>query len=87
MRQKLTRTWFWRSDDPVTPPKTAEWVVGQMERYVPMNVNFMLNLSPNLQGKLDENLIREFERIGELVHFPSALEDLPSKWVVRKTTR
>lgn len=29
-----------------------------------MNVNFILNLSPNAEGRLDENLVREFGRIG-----------------------
>lgn len=75
--QKLTRTWFWRSDDPVTPPMIAEWAVEQMERYFPMNVNFMMNLSPNTKGKLDENLMREFERIGNMVHFPEELKSSP----------
>ena len=83
--QKLTRTWFWRSDDPVTPPMTAEWAVAQMERYFPMNVNFMMNLSPDTRGKLDGNLIREFERIGNMVHFPEELEKLPANWMVRKS--
>ena len=63
---------------------TAEWAVAQMERYFPMNVNFMMNLSPDTRGKLDGNLIREFERIGNMVHFPEELEKLPANWMVRK---
>lgn len=81
--QKLTRTWFWRSDDPVTPPQTAEWAVAQMNRYFPMNVNFMMNLSPGTSGRLDANLVREFERIGPMVQFPAALRELPKNWAVR----
>lgn len=42
-----------------------------------MNVNFMMNLSPNTKGKLDENLMREFERIGNMVHFPEELKNSP----------
>ena len=49
-----------------------------------MNVNFMMNLSPDTRGKLDGNLIREFERIGNMVHFPEELEKLPANWMVRK---
>lgn len=83
--QKLTRTWFWRSDDPVTPPMSAEWAIEQMHRYFPMNVNFMLNLSPNTQGKLDDNLVQEFSRIGAMLSFPGALEELPPHWAIRSS--
>ncbi len=82
--QKLTRTWFWRSDDPVTPPMTAEWAIQQMDRYFPMNVNFMMNLSPNTKGKVDDNLAQEFARSGTIVRVPGELKELPKNWAVRK---
>ena len=64
----------------------AEWAAAQMARYFPMNVNFMLNLSPNPRGKLDENLMREFARIGAMVRFPAELKEIPPRWMVRETT-
>ena len=81
---KLTKTWFWRETDPTAAVTSAEWAIEKMKTYFPMNVNFMLNLSPNLQGQLDENLIKQFQKIGQLVEFPEPLEKLPPNWLKRK---
>ncbi len=82
---KLTKTWFWRSDDPQSKLASAEWAVGKMNRYFPMNVNFMLNISPNTKGKIDENLKEEFEKIGKMIKLPQSLsqEGLPKGWKTR----
>ena len=77
---KLTRTWFWRHDDPKTPCTDANWAIEKMNEYFPINVNFMLNLSPNTNGRIDENLKNEFEKIGKNVAFPAKLTDIPSSW-------
>ena len=81
---KLTRTWFWRHDDPVTPCTEAAWAIGKMKEYFPINVNFMLNLSPNVKGKIDDNLKREFARIGERVALPDELMEEPKNWLKRE---
>ena len=39
--------------NPDTTPAPASWGIQKMQQYFPMNVNFMLNLSPNEKGKLD----------------------------------
>lgn len=84
---KLTGAWFWRQDDPVTAPTPASWAVEKMGQYFPMNINFMLNLSPDPTGRLDENLVREFARIGEMVSLPEPLKELPRGWLVRGAGR
>ncbi len=84
---KLTGAWFWRKDDPVTPPTPASWAIEKMWQYFPMNINFMLNLSPDPSGRLDENLVREFAAIGEAVSLPKPLEKLPEGWLVREEDR
>lgn len=80
---KLTRTWFWRADDPVTAPTSPQWAIDKMKHYFPMNVNFMLNISPNIKGKMDENLRTAFEEIGKYMTLPEPLEELPEGWCVR----
>lgn len=62
--QKLTRSWFWRADDGETETAPAEWALEQMERYFPIDVNFILNLSPNIHGKIDDNLATEYAKLG-----------------------
>lgn len=81
---KLTGTWFWRSTDPATPPTGADWAIEKMNGYFPMNVNFMLNLSPNTQGLVDDNLAAEFAKIGEKVLLPQPLEGCPEGWLTRE---
>lgn len=80
---KLTRTWFWRSDDPTTGPTAPEWAIEKMKYYFPMNVNFMLNISPNIKGKMDKNLRDAFMQIGNSVRLPETLETIPQDWIVR----
>jgi len=81
--QKLTGTWMWRATDPETPVRSAEWAVERTERYFPMNVNFMLNISPNKDGGVDDNLAAEFARIGELIRLPEPLDEIPEGWLIR----
>lgn len=80
---KLTRTWYWRHDDPVTEVKDASWALQKMEEYFPMNVNFIMNLSPNTTGKVDDNLAAEFAKIGEQVSLPAPLDEVPDEWLRR----
>lgn len=80
---KLTDVWFWRTTDPEAELKDADWAMKKMEEYFPMNVSFMLNLSPNTKGKLDENLKTVFAEIGKKVNFPAPLEEIPEKWLKR----
>lgn len=78
--QKLTRTWFHRADDGVTPVGTADWVRGMMERYFPMNIALLLNLSPRPDGSLEQNQIDEFAKIGENLTLPEPIETIPDGW-------
>ena len=77
---KLTDAWFWREDDPCTQPASAQWAVQKAEEYFPMNINFMLNISPNPEGRVDQNLAGRFQEIGEQIHFPAPLGEIPQGW-------
>lgn len=83
--QKLTPTWFWRQKDTETPTQTAEWAKEKIERYLPMNVNFILNLSPNTLGRLDENLVQTFNEIGNDLTLPAPINELPEGWLRRNS--
>ncbi len=63
----LTSAWFWKYSDPNAKLRSAEWAV--REKLIPMNrqgVVFMLNVSPNQQGRIDSNVAEVFRQIGEL---------------------
>ena len=81
---KLTAGWFWRDKDPESTLMSAAWALEKMKTYFPMNVAFMLNLSPNTQGLVDENLVNEFEKIGKEFSMPDMLQEIPEGWLKRK---
>ena len=66
-----------------TAPKSAEWVWKKASGYFPSNINFMLNISPDETGKVDENLIAAFEAVGKGMTFPAPLTELPDGWLTR----
>lgn len=80
---KLTETWFHRDEDAATPTKTADWAVEKAHAYFEKNVNFMLNISPDENGCVDQNLIDAFEEIGKKIRFPEPLTELPKGWLKR----
>lgn len=80
---KLTGTWFWRKEDPVTEPAGAKWALRKMQEYFPKNINFMLNISPNPAGKVDANLAEAFKAVGESLVLPPPLTQLPEGWLER----
>ena len=82
--QKLTRTWFWRETDPDTAPASAEWAAELMESCFEKNASFLLNLSPDVHGRIDGNLAAEFARFGRLAKLPTPLTEPPEGWMVRK---
>ena len=80
---KLTKTWFWRKTDPDSVLTPVRWVIEKAETYFPMNINLMLNLSPNTDGRIDQNLIERFEEIGKQLHMPAPIENIPAGWKMR----
>ncbi len=80
---KLTRTWFWRSTDPDAVLADARWVQEKTENYFPMNCSFMLNLSPNPHGRIDQNQADAFAEIGKTIVLPPPLTTLPEGWLRR----
>lgn len=67
----INRNWFWKEHFPTSPVKSAEFIVN--ENLIPLNeshCNFILNVAPNRDGLVDENVVAEFKKIGELWQNP-----------------
>lgn len=82
--QKLTGTWYWRQKDAVTPPRSCDYALGLMDELFPINVNLMLNLTPNTDGRIDDNLAAEYAKMGSKLNIPMPLEEIPERWLERK---
>lgn len=62
----LQSAWFWKKGFPEEPLKPVDQIV--KEWLVPFNeahCNLILNVAPNPQGKLDANVVRRLEEIGQ----------------------
>lgn len=74
----INQNWFWKTSFPSTPVKKAEDLVNT--NIVPMNkafCNFILNVAPNRDGLIDENVITELKEIGKLYKKPERFPKLP----------
>ncbi len=63
----LNSSWFWKTDFPVTDVKSPEWIVN--ENLIPFNkayCTFILNVSPNTDGLVDDNACKALKEIGRL---------------------
>ena len=62
----VNKHWFWKSDFPTTPVKTAATIVDS--NVIPLNrayCNFILNVAPNRAGLIDDNAVALLKEIGQ----------------------
>jgi len=79
----INDAWFWKASFPTSPVKDPEKLVN--ENIIPLNkafCNFILNVSPNRDGLIDDNAVAALEKIGQLwkpqTTFPQlSLSDAP----------
>lgn len=63
----INGSWFWKLDDPTTPVKDPAKLVN--DYLIPLNkvdCNFILNVSPNRDGLIDDNALAALKQIGNL---------------------
>ncbi|MBC6111541.1 alpha-L-fucosidase [Pedobacter fastidiosus] len=61
----INTAWFWKTDFPTTPVKSADVLVNNMIK--PLNqayCNFILNVAPNRDGLIDDNALATLKEIG-----------------------
>lgn len=61
----INTAWFWKTDFPTVPTKTADVLVNNM--ITPLNeayCNFILNVAPNRDGLIDDNALATLKEIG-----------------------
>lgn len=80
---KLTGSWFWRTEDGRSAPAGVPWVQEKLAEYFRKNCAFMLNLSPDIHGRVEQNLADAFGEIGKSIQLPAPLDELPSGWMRR----
>lgn len=81
--QKLTGAWMWRQVDKTTLTGDAKFALDWIKKCTAHNVNFILNISPNSDGTVDDILAAEFAKIGEQLILPEPIEEIPKGWLER----
>jgi alpha-L-fucosidase len=74
----INKYWFWKPSFPTTPVKKADDLVNK--NLIPFNqvyCNFILNVAPNREGLIDDNVIAELKEIGKIYKKPTTLPTLP----------
>ena len=61
---ELEQGWFWKEG---ARPKTARQVVDLLKRVNSRQSNFLLNVGPNKQGRLEEASVKVLAEIGKLL--------------------
>ena len=75
----INQYWFWKSSFPKTPVKKADDLVNK--NLIPFNksyCNFILNVAPNRDGLIDDNVITTLKEIGKLYKKPASAPTLPA---------
>jgi len=75
----INKYWFWKPSFPSAPVKNAGDLVNN--NLIPFNkayCNFILNVAPNRDGLIDENVISTLKEIGKLYKAPENHPELPA---------
>jgi len=74
----LQRTWFWKESFPTDSLRTAgDMVYKNIVPYGEAHCNFMLNVAPNRDGRMDDNAVEVLRKIGRLWNATGHVEDIP----------
>ncbi|HTE25050.1 alpha-L-fucosidase [Flavitalea sp.] len=75
----INGSWFWKTDFPDKPVKDPARLI--KETLIPLNeasCNFILNVAPNRDGKIDQNALTALKQIGAIWKNDGPLPKLPS---------
>lgn len=79
----LTSQWFYRDTDRDMVLRSAKWALDTVREMNEKNAAFLLNVSPNTHGRLDENVIQRLKEIGAQYRPLPPIERLPEDWLRR----
>lgn len=75
----INSAWFWKTDFPTVPVRKPQEIVDKLIK--PLNAascNFILNVAPNRDGRIDDNAIAALKEVGHLWKNEGASIPLPT---------
>lgn len=79
-----TNTWFWREEHTTMDLKSVSWGIEKVEQCNKQNISFLMNISPNNQGIVEDNLVERFVEFGQKYEKSEDVVALPEGWKYRK---
>ncbi len=74
----IQRTWFWKESMPTDKLKDVRWLVEENIRpYNNAYCNFILNVAPNREGKMDDNAVEALCQIGQMWKHEGSTQPIP----------
>jgi len=74
----INKNWFWKTEFPTVPVRKPAEIVDQLIK--PLNAascNFILNVAPNRDGRIDDNAIQALKEVGQRWQNPGPAAPLP----------
>lgn len=74
----IQRTWFWKESMPTDQLKDVRWLVEENVRpYNNAYCNFILNVAPNREGRMDDNALEALRQIGSMWQHEGPTQPIP----------
>ena len=74
----IQRTWFWKESMPTDQLKDVRWLVDENIRpYNNAYCNFILNVAPNREGRMDDNAVEALRQIGQIWKHEGPTQAIP----------
>lgn len=75
----LQRGWWWSAENP-SKLKSVEYILSKLNSYNANNSVYILNMSPNSAGRIDENAIERLKEAAVLWKKPEPITEAGSNW-------
>lgn len=75
----IQQDWFW-DDDNFFANKSVDYILSQLDSYNSHNGVYILNISPNTEGRLDDDAILLLKEVAEAWEKPEALKAPGDNW-------
>lgn len=76
----LQRDWWWDDNNNMQTVKSVDYVISQLESYNSHNSVYILNVSPNSAGIIEEDAIERLKEIAAVWEKPADIEEVGDNW-------
>ena len=76
----IQRGWWWDDNNNFGVSKSVDYLLKQLDSYNSHNSVYILNLSPNPAGRIDDDVIKRLKEVAAVWKKPAPIEKAPANW-------